>query len=74
MLTTIIVNLTVYGYGHLFLKVCKMYRSSKILVCAPQNDAADLVAERLLDHVDAKSIGRFNAASRYANSMSDKVS
>jgi len=53
--------------------VCKVYPKSKILVCAPQNDAADIIAERLLDHVSEKSILRFNAASRNAQSMSDEV-
>lgn len=50
-----------------------MYPTSKILVCAPQNDAADIIAERLLDHVNPHSIMRFNAASRYYDSMSDQV-
>lgn len=49
------------------------FPKSKILVCAPQNDAADLIAEQLLDHVSADSVRRFNAASRYANAMSDTV-
>jgi len=53
--------------------VCKVYPKSKILVCAPQNDAADIIAERLLDHVSEKSILRFNAASRNAQSMSEEV-
>jgi len=46
---------------------------SKILVCAPQNDAADLMAERLLDDVDTDSILRFNAVSRSYLSMSEEV-
>ncbi|KAF6017027.1 MOV10 [Bugula neritina] len=54
-------------------QVCKVYPKSKILVCAPQNDAADIIAERLLDHVSEKSILRFNAASRNAQSMSDEI-
>ena len=48
--------------------------TSKVLVCAPQNDAADIIAERLLDHVSPKSIIRFNAASRYFDSFTDRVS
>jgi len=54
-------------------QVCKDNLKSKILVCAPQNDAADLIAEKLLDDVDTDSILRFNAVSRSYISMSEKV-
>ncbi|XP_067932364.1 putative helicase mov-10-B.2 [Watersipora subatra] len=54
-------------------QVCKNFPKSKILVCAPQNDAADLIAERLLDHVNPGSIIRFNAVSRSSESMCEAV-
>ncbi|KAF6037108.1 MOV10 [Bugula neritina] len=51
-------------------QVCKDNPKSKILVCAPQNDAADVIAERLLDDVHTDSILRFNAVSRMATLVS----
>ena len=38
--------------------------SSFILACAPENSAADLLAERLLAHIDRGKIFRMYAASR----------
>jgi len=38
--------------------------SSFILACAPENSAADLLAERLLAHVDKSKLFRMYAASR----------
>ena len=38
--------------------------SSYILACAPENGAADLLAERLLPHVDKDKLFRMYAASR----------
>ena len=38
--------------------------SSFILACAPENSAADLLAERLLNHVDKGKLFRMYAASR----------
>ena len=38
--------------------------SSFILACAPENSAADLLAERLLAHIDKGKIFRMYAASR----------
>ena len=38
--------------------------SSFILACAPENSAADLLAERLVNHVDKGKLLRMYAASR----------
>jgi len=68
---------------HYFLSVCfvfivdlqvlKCIPSSKILACAPSNNAADLLADKLLDHVPKESILRMNAASRDVSHLPQKL-
>ena len=47
-----------------YLKVHALIGSSYILACSPENSAADLLAERLLPHVDKGDLFRIYAASR----------
>ena len=47
--------------------------SSYILACAPENRAADLLAERLLPHVDKGKLFRIYAASRPWNFVPQKL-
>ncbi|KAF6019931.1 MOV10 [Bugula neritina] len=46
------------------LNVYKEFPNSKILACASQNAAADLLIKRLLDHIPKDEILRLNALSR----------
>jgi len=58
----------------LFFQVCKRDLESKVLVCAPQNYAADLITELLLEEKFlANSVLRFNAVSRSCFDISEKV-
>jgi len=43
---------TLYAY----FQVYTQYPNCRILACAPQNAAADLIAKRLMDHVDKRDI------------------
>ncbi|ELU10294.1 hypothetical protein CAPTEDRAFT_119799 [Capitella teleta] len=47
-------------------QVLRVYPDAHLLVCAPSNSAADLLAERLLPHVEKRFILRLNASSRIA--------
>ncbi|XP_067932453.1 putative helicase MOV-10 [Watersipora subatra] len=54
-------------------QVFNRFKESHILVCAPQNAAADLLAGRLLDHIPKDAILRLNALSRAYGDIERKV-
>ena len=58
---------------HELLQVYRDIPNCRILACAPQNAAADLVTQRLLDHVDKSDILRLNAPSRSYNDIPPEV-
>ncbi|KAK7102225.1 putative helicase mov-10-B.1 isoform X2 [Littorina saxatilis] len=47
--------------------------ASRVLACAPSNSAADLIAEKLLVHLQSREVYRLNAFSRSVATISDKV-
>ena len=56
-----------------FPKVYSTFEHSVILACAPENTAADLIAERLLAHIDKGKMFRMYASSRPWNFVSQKL-
>ena len=54
-------------------QIWKTQPRTRILACTPSNSAADLIAERLLEHLPAGDILRFNAASRNYMNIPEKV-
>lgn len=54
-------------------QIWKTQPKTRILASTPSNSAADLIAERLLEHIPPRDILRFNAASRHYRTIPDKV-
>ncbi|XP_071140956.1 putative helicase MOV-10 [Mytilus edulis] len=54
-------------------QIWKTKPHTHILACTPSNSAADLIAERLLEHIPPRDILRLNAASRSYNTIPEKV-
>ena len=48
-------------------------RQAKILVCAPSNSAADLIASRLRQHLKVTELFRFYAPSRFKDQVPDEL-
>ena len=44
-----------------------------VLACTPSNSAADLIAEKLLGHLQAREVYRMNAFSRPLGTIPDKL-
>jgi helicase MOV-10 len=55
------------------LQLLKSKPTVKILACAPSNSAADIIAERLLEYLDASKLFRFYAPSRSPGSSPTAV-
>lgn len=54
-------------------QVEKMQPSCHILACAPSNSAADLLCDKILDHVDMRHVYRMYATSRDPKLVPDTI-
>lgn len=51
----------------------KTQTSCRILACAPSNSAADLLCDKILDHVDQRKVYRMYASSRDPKTVPEKL-
>ncbi|KAL8595223.1 hypothetical protein ACOMHN_043376 [Nucella lapillus] len=54
-------------------QVLKNLPEARVLACAPSNSAADIIADKLVDHLQKREVYRMNAFSRGAGSISEKI-
>lgn len=54
-------------------QVIKLRPQSRVMACAPSNAAADLIAERLLEHISSSQMLRLHAKSRVPSTIPAKL-
>ncbi|XP_063153493.1 helicase MOV-10 [Candoia aspera] len=54
-------------------QVLKCIKGAHVLACAPSNSASDLLCQRLMTHLDKRSIYRMNASSRDYRTVPEEI-
>ena len=54
-------------------QVYRYKENSKLLVCAPSNSASDLLAERIVTHVEKRHVLRIHALSRSVRDLPETI-